>query len=144
MKSKVLSFSLLFDLGAILYPVIEILFRGYTHVSMGILGGICLVSIRLVDLAVPKLRLPWKAMICAVIITQLEFICGIIVNRHLRLAVWDYSDLPLNLAGQICPLFSFFWFLLSLPVLSFFHWIRKHPEKLSLIFSRLLHLRRRA
>ena len=144
MKSKFLSFPLLFAVGAILYPIIEILFRGYTHVSMSVLGGICLVSIRLVDLAVPKLRLPWKATICAVIITQLEFICGIIVNRHLGLAVWDYSGLPLNLAGQICPLFSFFWFLLSLPVLYFFHWKQKHPETLRLFFSRWFHLRHRA
>ena len=120
MKAQIRSYFVLFCAGAILYPLVEILFRGYTHVSMSLLGGICLVAIRWIDLTVPKLRLPWKAMLCALIITQLELICGLIVNCHLGLGVWDYSRLPWNLAGQICPLFSFFWFLLSVLVLSYF------------------------
>lgn len=120
MKAQIRSYFALFCAGAVLYPLVEILFRGYTHASMSLLGGICLVAIRWIDLTVPKLRLPWKAMLCAVIITQLELICGLIVNCHLELGVWDYSHLPWNLAGQICPLFSFFWFLLSGLVLSYF------------------------
>ncbi len=117
MKKRSFEFLVLFLLGAILYPIIELLFRGRTHLSMGLLGGICLVSIRLVDLALGRVRRIWKAVTCAVIITQLEFLCGLLVNVSLGLGVWDYSHLPLNILGQICPLFTFFWFFLSFAAL---------------------------
>ena len=32
----------------------------------------------------------------------------------MSLNIWDYSDLPFNLMGQICLLFSVFWFFLSI------------------------------
>ena len=52
MKNKfILIFELLilFSIGAILYMSIEILWRGYTHWTMGILGGICFVIIGLLN-----------------------------------------------------------------------------------------------
>ena len=49
------------------------------------------------------------------IITTLELLVGLLVSKLLHLHVWDYSTRPLNLFGQVCPLFSFFWFLLSFP-----------------------------
>ena len=113
---KIGVYLLCFASGSILYPVIEILFRGYTHLSMGILGGICLCAIYFVHDCIKNERLIRKAILSAVLITQLEFICGVIVNIALGLSVWDYSERPFNLAGQICPLFSFFWFVLSLIV----------------------------
>lgn len=117
MRKRIFEFFTLFLIGAMLYPAIEILFRGYTHLSMSLLGGICLVCIRLVDLSLGKLRRVWKAAVSAVIITQFEFLTGLILNCLLGLRIWDYSHLPLNIAGQICPLFTFFWFLLSFAVL---------------------------
>lgn len=48
-------------------------------------------------------------------ITATEFLVGLIVNKKLKWGVWDYSNLPLNLMGQICPLYSFFWILLCRP-----------------------------
>ncbi len=115
MKKKYLEIPLFFLAGSVLYPLIEILYRGYTHISMSLLGGICFCAIRLVDLALGNGKILLKALICSIIITQLEFICGVIVNIGMGLAVWDYSHLPFNLVGQICPLFTFFWFLLTLP-----------------------------
>lgn len=45
----------------------------------------------------------WIQVIRSVIfVTSLEFITGIIVNKYLQIGVWDYSDQPLNLWGQIC------------------------------------------
>ena len=43
----------------------------------------------------------------------LELIFGIIFNINLGMNVWDYSDLPFNLFGQICLPFMIAWFLLS-------------------------------
>ena len=56
-----------------------------------------------------------KCFVCAALVTAAEFICGCIVNLWLGWDVWDYSDRRFNLLGQICPLFSLFWGLLSIP-----------------------------
>ena len=52
-------------------------------------------------------------MIGAVVVTVLEFITGLVVNVWLGLNVWDYSDMPLNILGQICLPFSIAWIALS-------------------------------
>lgn len=63
--------------------------------------------------------IPWEiplwlqAGIGAVIITVLEFICGCIVNLALGWNVWDYSNTPLNILGQVCLPFTIIWFLIS-------------------------------
>ena len=53
----------------------------------------------------------------ALLITGIELAVGLLCNRCLHWAVWDYSDQWGNLWGQICPQFSFYWFLLSIPLL---------------------------
>lgn len=55
-----------------------------------------------------------QMVISAGIITTVEFITGLIVNVWLKLNVWDYSDKPYNVMGQICLLYSNFWFFVSL------------------------------
>ena len=95
---------------------------------MSILGGLCFCAIRGVDLALGKGKLLLKALFCALIITELEFICGVIVNMGMNLSVWDYSHHPFNVAGQICPLFTFFWFLLSIIPLSLWNLLSFEKE----------------
>ena len=56
-----------------------------------------------------------KAIMCAFSVTALEFVTGCIVNIRLGWDVWDYSSVPMNLLGQICPKFSLMWLALSLP-----------------------------
>lgn len=77
---------------------------------MFILGGICFlyagVQNEYTSWNVPLIIQSVKT---AVVITVLEFICGCIVNLWLKLGVWDYSNIPFNFLGQICPLFSFLW-----------------------------------
>ena len=36
------------------------------------------------------------------LIVVLEYATGLLLNKQLGLAVWDYADQPLNLDGQIC------------------------------------------
>ena len=38
----------------------------------------------------------------AVIITLVELATGMVVNHLLGLQVWDYSDVPMNIFGQVC------------------------------------------
>jgi len=107
----------LFILGGIGYSAIEILWRGYTHPSMGILGGLCLIAIWFINSKFNALSILFRAGICAVVITVMEFLTGILLNITLDLAVWDYSDKPLNFMGQICPFYSMLWFLLCLTLI---------------------------
>ena len=99
--------------GLVVYPLIELLYRGWTHWSMSILGGFCFMAAYLIYEGLSHRPLWWRAAVSAVVVTELEFICGVIVNLWLRWDVWDYSARWGNIAGQICPLFSFYWFLLS-------------------------------
>lgn len=105
-------------MGGIVYFLIEILWRGYSHPSMFVLGGICFILIGLINEFFTFEMPMWKQQsIASIIVTLLEFITGIIVNVILKLNVWDYSNMPFNILGQICLPYIFLWFLLSLPAI---------------------------
>lgn len=104
----------LFLIGSILYYNLEILWRGYSHCSMFILGGICFVLIGLINEYFSWEMKLWKQqLIATIIITTLEFITGYIVNIKLDWNVWNYENLRFNLLGQISLQYSILWFFLS-------------------------------
>lgn len=108
-----MKYPILFLIGGFIYGAIEVIVKGGdTHPSMFALGGLCFLLIGGLSRKIPLLA---RMGAGAGIITALEFICGVIVNIWLQQAVWDYSHMPLNVMGQICLLFTVFWFLLTLP-----------------------------
>ena len=111
----IIEYLILFLVGGITYYMIEILWRGYSHYTMMLLGGICFSLIGLLNEGYNyDMSLRKQMFISAIIITVLEFIFGIILNKILGLGIWDYSDMPFNLMGQICLPFTILWFFLSL------------------------------
>ena len=104
-------------LGGISYTLIELIWRGHTHVSMTLAGGVCLAGLYWIDRHTEVLTLLSKCIVGALAITAVEFLVGYVVNCRLGLGVWDYSDRFMNVMGQICPLFTFMWFLISLPAI---------------------------
>ncbi len=102
--------------GGTAYGLIEVIWRGYTHPSMVITGGICFALICAINRKFPNTPLILRSAACAIGITAVEFCVGMVVNRALHMEVWDYSDMVFDLMGQICPLYSFLWFLLCIPV----------------------------
>lgn len=105
---------ILFAIGGILYILIELLWRGYTHFSMFLLGGLCFRLIGSInEHGSRNPPLLFQMVLGACIITALEFITGYIVNIRLGLNVWDYSDLPFNIMGQVCMPYALLWFVLS-------------------------------
>ena len=106
----------IFCVGAFCYTLLEILWRGYSHWTMSVTGGICLVLICFINTHLTQTPLLLRALLCASGITAIEFAVGCIVNLVLGWNVWDYSALPFNLLGQICPYYSFLWFLLCIPI----------------------------
>jgi len=103
--------------GGFLYGLIEILYRGYTHVSMFLLGGLCFLCIGGIRRTFREGSAAQKMLLCAGVITLLEFLCGAYVNLRLGLAVWDYSSMPMNVMGQICITYSAAWCLLAVPAM---------------------------
>lgn len=115
----------LFAIGGALYYLIEILWRGYSHIGMFVVGGICFILIGLINEYLSFKTPLWKQqLIAAFIVTGIEFIAGLILNVWLRLNIWDYSNLPFNLLGQISLQYSILWFLLSLPAIVIDDWLR--------------------
>jgi len=112
-------------IGGAIYVGIEMLWRGHSHPSMFILGGLCFVSIGLINELFPwELGIVWQALIGGTMVTCLEFITGVIVNIWLKLGVWDYSGLPLNIWGQVCLPFYFAWVGLSVVAIVFDDYLR--------------------
>lgn len=106
----------LFSFGYTAYSAIELCWRRYTHFTMGIAGGLCFLMLYRLYRRHRRLNLACKCLLGAGVITAVEFLFGCLLNLYLRLDIWDYSDQPLNLLGQICPLFSLLWMLLCIPI----------------------------
>lgn len=106
----------IFSFGGLAYGLLEIIWRGSTHISMFFVGGLCFWAICLID-ASPIFdgNLFLEAPFCALFVTAAEFCSGVVVNMQMHLNVWDYSEMPFNLWGQICLPFSAIWLALSVP-----------------------------
>lgn len=107
----------IYAIGSITYMFIEVLWRGYTHWTMGVVGGICFTVIYLLDKHLKYAHIFKKALLSAIFITIVEFFTGLIVNRVFNLNVWDYSRVKFNLMGQISLLYSVLWYFLCIPAL---------------------------
>ncbi|MHB8128602.1 MAG: putative ABC transporter permease [Mobilitalea sp.] len=113
--NKFLKYTFLFLTGGFAYGGIEIISRGYSHISMLVGGGICFILIGLLDEIFSwDMSIISQMAISAIIITTVEFVIGIVVNIWLKLNVWDYSAKPYNILGQVCLLYTNIWFFLSL------------------------------
>lgn len=104
---KLSEYLFLWTLGGTLYYTFEMIFRGFSHWSMFLLGGFCLLFFGVQGMAVKWSDPLWMQVLrCTIFVTAGEFITGIIVNKWLGWSVWDYSDQPFQLFGQICLPFT--------------------------------------
>ena len=122
---------LLWTWGGTMYFLLEVVFKTLRgepeHISWTML-------VLAVLLTIPVERcgeqLPWEvplwlqALVCAVLVTAVELAAGLILNVWLGLGVWDYSRLPFNLWGQVCPQFTAVWWFLCLLFIPAFDWLR--------------------
>lgn len=122
---KFIEYFSLFNLYGVIYVLIEILYRGYSHWSMFLLGGICGILIGLINEIISwEMSFIFQCFIGGCIVTSLELLIGYIVNIKLGLNIWDYSNMWGNYLGQICPLFSSLWCILSGIVIVLDDWLR--------------------
>ncbi|WP_444645458.1 putative ABC transporter permease [Caproiciproducens sp. R1] len=113
-RNFLLKDALLLVIGGDIYLIMEICYRGYSHWSMFILGGVCFLGLGYINRFLSwETPLVLQMLIGMLLITALELITGMIVNVHFGWEVWDYSQKPFNLFGQICLSSSIGWYFLS-------------------------------
>ncbi len=113
---RLAEYALIFSAGALGYSFIELLWRGRTHWTMVLTGGLCLTVIYFINANFSHRKLWERCVLGAIAVSIIEFNVGCIINIMLGWNVWDYSNIQYNILGQVCPLYSFFWFLLNIPV----------------------------
>ena len=104
---KISKYLLFMTLGGLLYYLIEILFRGFSHWSMFLLGGICFLFFYMQGIATYWKDPLWLQTVrCVIFVISSEFITGMIVNKWLEMNVWNYEEMPFHVFGQICLPFA--------------------------------------
>ena len=118
---KIWKASVWFYLGGCAYMGMELLWRGRSHGSMFLAGGICFLLVGQLNRVQPRLPLIPRLVTGALVITMVELAVGLAVNR--QFTVWDYRNLPGNFCGQICPAFTVLWIPISALAMAVFDWL---------------------
>ena len=112
-------------IGGAIYVLLEMLWRGFSHWTMFLLGAVCFILIGLVNEVFEwDTPLLLQMLFGCAIITALEFVTGCIVNLWLGWDVWDYSQYKFNILGQISLHSSVGWYFLSLVGIFLDDWLR--------------------
>lgn len=122
---KLRNILVIYTIGSFLYSIIEIVSRGFTHWTMVIAGGLVFVILYRVSVKTEQKYYTTQIIIFTVIITLIELFLGLLLNKILKMNVWDYSNRPLNIFGQINLFNTLLWLLLSIPCVIICKLLRK-------------------
>lgn len=113
-------------IGGMSYVLLELLWRGWSHPSMFLVGGICFVLIGEINGRLLQWNTPFvlQAVVCACAVTLVELVSGLLLNIRWQLQVWDYGALPFNFMGQICLPYFLLWIPLSAAAIFADDWLR--------------------
>ena len=110
---KVIRPLVLFGIGGLTYIMIELLWRGYSHWTMFLIGGLCFLLIGGInEVYTFDMPLVQQMAISAVMVTMVELLAGLLINCDY--SIWDYRNMPFNILGQVCLPYTVLWFFLSL------------------------------
>lgn len=122
---------LLWTWGGALYFLLEVAYKTITGHPERISWTMLVLAIVLcIPVERAGYQLPWEtplwlqALACAALVTVTEFAAGCVLNLWLGLDIWDYSDIPFNLMGQICLPFFFVWFGICMVFIPVFDLLR--------------------
>ena len=104
-------------------------------------GGACFLTIVLYKLY--KLNDTLIYAISAVVGAGFEYLCSWLQETLLGTVSWDYSNMPFNINGRICLMYSFFWGFLGVLWIKYLYpliakWILKIPNKAGKIITWVL------
>lgn len=120
MGVKFLRGCILFYIGGTAYMILEFLWRGRSHGSMFLLGGLCFLLVGGIGRQ-KRPSLPLRLICSAGVITALELATGFLVNRDYQ--VWDYRSLPYHFQGQICLRYFLLWIPVSGLAMGLYAWV---------------------
>ena len=123
---KMMRKPMIFLTGGASYVGIELLWRVWSHGSMFLAGGACLLLVGHLEEVEPKLPFPLRVLTGAAVITMVELGTGLVFNRDFR--VWDYRGAWGNWLGQICPAFCLAWLPLSALAGKTYLWLDRKLE----------------
>ena len=112
LQRQIAKYAFLVWFGGSTYVTLEVFWRSRPHWTMFVLAAVVFIMIGLLNEIWAKWNLLVQTLVGTGIATVLEFITGLVVNVILRWDVWDYSNLPGNIMGQICPQFMILWALI--------------------------------
>ena len=99
-------YSIIYTVGSLGYGLLEIFWRGFTHWSMLFAGGISMLWLYILNIKNFSMKL-WKKCLCgAAIITAVEFVVGLFVNRLLGLFQEARKRLRANLPAVLFSVVS--------------------------------------
>lgn len=97
-------------IGGSTYVTVEVFFRARSHWTMFLVAAVIFIAVGLLnELFHWETSLIWQVLIGVAMATLVELLTGLVVNVWLGWGIWDYSEMPFNLMGQICPQFSAAW-----------------------------------
>lgn len=99
---------------------------GWANIIMMPIGGLCgvLVGVMNENPKYCKKKMALQSLYGMACVVVVEFACGMILNVALKMDMWDYSKLPVNVLGQICLPFAILWFLLTPFIIWFDDYLR--------------------
>lgn len=110
---------ILFGVGGGIYFLIEYVWRCLTHSqsthwTMFLVGGLAFLIVGGINEYLSwEMLLQIQILIGTLAILMIEFVSGCVLNLWLGLNIWDYSELPCNLLGQVCLPYAACWVVLS-------------------------------
>lgn len=79
-------------------------------------------TLAILHMPAPLLNNPLTVFLAGgLLATLVEYGVALFYQVGAGVKFWDYSQQPGNLGGKICPLYTLFWGLLSLPLVYVFH-----------------------
>lgn len=81
------------------------------------IGVVCVVQI--LDVYTHNLGLLY--VMSVILVTALEWITGFLLEKIFHRKWWDYSNMPLNLNGYVCLLFSLIWGVACVVIVRWIH-----------------------
>lgn len=95
---------------------------------MFLVGGTCFHLIGKIGSRFRTWNIARKCALCSLAVTAVEYVSGCLFNLRLKLNVWDYSEMPFNLNGQVCLLYTVLWGFLSATAMPLYRFFRRRLE----------------
>lgn len=124
---KIIPHLIIFIVSGLIYVLLEVLWRGYSHWTMFICAGCCGLVMATVNNSILEFETDFRiqVLVSAFLCTTAELIFGLIFNSNFT--IWDYRNTWGTihfLNDQVNILFIGVWIIISIFALPFLDWMQ--------------------